>query len=111
MMCTTMSIIIVLNVQASVVSTANRNTTSCSSQRATKSVTFKSHTLQLLIVSIGQGSADHCHRLVKVYSILKFPPSPPLFFWGIMGGVLVIHDVERTAPRIGQLEEASIIWN
>ena len=41
-------------------------------------------------------------------SVLKFPPSPPLHFLGIMGGVLVIHDVEWVAPRIGQLEEASI---
>ena len=71
--CTTTSIIIVLNAQASVVSTASLNTTSRSTQQATKSEvsTLKSHTLQLLIGSIGQGCADHCHRLVKVYSISK----------------------------------------
>ena len=37
---------------------------------------------------------------------ISHPVRPYIF--GIMGGVLVIHDVEWVAPRIGQLEEASI---
>ena len=41
-------------------------------------------------------------------SVFEIPTQPALEFLGIMGGVLVIHDVEWVAPTIGQLEEASI---